>query len=357
MAPRRPSFSFGAPSTRWTMYWSVHQYQRPMTGAQMAIPSQGNASLKYQACLTRVPAESRSTTGAQVLIDARRREGLPEVEHLRAAERLEVVPAAQLVEAVEGQQGGAADQDRHLNRVVVRHGAHAAESRVEAREQDDDDGADPEAIDEVPANRELHLRHQRGEDDAAGEDADGDLGDDEGDQRDDGEHVAGAFREALLEELRHRVDQRARVEGDEDPGQDQQAPGVKLVVGQRDTVTGARSGQADDVLGADVGGEDGRANDPPAEVATGQEVIGRFIFAGFDDPPDHRAEDAEVRGNRDPVQRLQGASHGRALVPHHPDVLSRVHPRSGWRGPVTASATDGHGARSVSVAPVDCKGP
>ena len=41
MLPRRATVSFGAPRARWTMYWSVHQYQRPMTGAQMAMPSQG----------------------------------------------------------------------------------------------------------------------------------------------------------------------------------------------------------------------------------------------------------------------------------------------------------------------------
>ena len=48
------------------MYWSVHQYHRPMTGAQMAMPSQGKLPLKYQACLTTWPAASFSMTGAQV---------------------------------------------------------------------------------------------------------------------------------------------------------------------------------------------------------------------------------------------------------------------------------------------------
>ena len=41
MAPRRASLSFGAPSVRCTMYWSVHQYHRPMIGAQNSIPSHG----------------------------------------------------------------------------------------------------------------------------------------------------------------------------------------------------------------------------------------------------------------------------------------------------------------------------
>ena len=39
--PRRASCSFWAERTRWTMYWSVHQYHSPMTGAQNSIPIQG----------------------------------------------------------------------------------------------------------------------------------------------------------------------------------------------------------------------------------------------------------------------------------------------------------------------------
>ena len=41
IVPRRASVWFGAPSVRCTMYWSVHQYQRPMIGAQNSIPSHG----------------------------------------------------------------------------------------------------------------------------------------------------------------------------------------------------------------------------------------------------------------------------------------------------------------------------
>ena len=41
IVPRRASRSSGAPSVRWTMYWSVHQYQRPMIGAQKSMPSHG----------------------------------------------------------------------------------------------------------------------------------------------------------------------------------------------------------------------------------------------------------------------------------------------------------------------------
>ena len=41
MVPRRACVWSGAPSVRWTMYWSVHQYQRPTIGAQNSMPSHG----------------------------------------------------------------------------------------------------------------------------------------------------------------------------------------------------------------------------------------------------------------------------------------------------------------------------
>src|SRR6478752_4307543 len=60
MLPRRACVSLGAASARCTMYWSVHQYQRPMIGAQIAMPSHGKWSLKYHAMRV------GSFTGAQV---------------------------------------------------------------------------------------------------------------------------------------------------------------------------------------------------------------------------------------------------------------------------------------------------
>src|SRR5581483_6799286 len=67
MLPSRATFSFGAPSARWTMYWSVHQYHSPIIGAQNNIPSHGKLSLKYHASLTTFPAASICSTGDQEL--------------------------------------------------------------------------------------------------------------------------------------------------------------------------------------------------------------------------------------------------------------------------------------------------
>ena len=71
---------------------------------------------------------------------------------------------------------------------------------------------------------------------------------------------------------------------------------MQLVMGHRHAVLGARAGQAHDVLRADVRGEDRGADDPPAEIAAGQEVIGRGVLASADDPPGHAEEECEIAG-------------------------------------------------------------
>ena len=60
IVPRRASVTLGAASVRCTMYWSVHQYQRPTIGEHSSIPGHGYSWLKYQAMR---PA---SFTGAHV---------------------------------------------------------------------------------------------------------------------------------------------------------------------------------------------------------------------------------------------------------------------------------------------------
>ena len=43
MVPRRASSSLAADSTRWTMNWSVHQYQTPRIGAPKRMPVHGKS--------------------------------------------------------------------------------------------------------------------------------------------------------------------------------------------------------------------------------------------------------------------------------------------------------------------------
>ena len=238
-------------------------------------------------------------------------------------------PAAQLVQAVEGQQGRAADEDDDLDGVVVGDGAHAAQGGVEAGERDHSTEPIQKLLMLNAAEVEVDFRQQRREHDAARKDAHGDLRHDERDERDDGQHVARAGGEAPFEKLRHGEDQRAGVERHEHPRQHQQAPGVQLVMRHRHAVLGARAGQADDVLRADVRGEDGRADDPPAEVAAGQEVVGGGVLGPADDPPGDAEQDAEVEGNRQPVEAGQGGAGGGGIEVGFIRGLrgSRVRPR------------------------------
>ena len=84
-------------------------------------------------------------------------------------------------------------------------------------------------------------------------------------------------------------------------------------MGHGDAVRRARAREADEVLGADVRGEDGRADDEPAEVASGQEVIGRGPLLLAHDLPGEAEDDREIDEDDGPVERFQHA-HVRSLV-------------------------------------------
>jgi hypothetical protein len=53
----------------------------------------------------------------------------------------------------------------------------------------------------------------------------------------------------------------------------------------RHAVLRAGTRKADDVFGADVRREDRGADDPPAKVASGEEVVRGGVFVFADDPP------------------------------------------------------------------------
>src|ERR1039457_4467888 len=76
------------------------------------------------------------------------------------------------------------------------------------------------------------------------------------------------------------------------------------------SVLRARAGQADNVLRTDVGGEDRRADDPPAEIASGEEIVGGGVFGPVDDPPCYTKQDAEIERDRQPVEAGQCGTAG-----------------------------------------------
>ena len=134
------------------MYWSVHQYHRPMIGAQKGMPSQGKLPLKYQACLTTCRRRSFST-GAQVPSTPGGISGFQRLNMSEPQICAQLAPAAQLDQPVDRQQGRADDEDDGLHGVVVGHGPHAAQHRVQAGQHDHQHRADPEAVDHrIPAD-------------------------------------------------------------------------------------------------------------------------------------------------------------------------------------------------------------
>jgi len=153
----------------------------------------------------------------------------------------------------------------------------------------------------------MHLRQQGPEDDPAGEDAHRDLRQHVRHQGNQREHPAARFRETPLQKLRHGKNLRAHVEGHEHPRQHQQAPRMQLVVRHRHAVGGPRPRQPDNVLAADVARKNRRAYDEPAEVAAGEEVVVGRVFRFEDDPRGHAQQNAEIAGNREPVQGPEDA--------------------------------------------------
>ena len=121
--------------------------------------------------------------------------------------------------------------------------------------------------------RTERIGQQRLEHDRAGIDGHADLGEDVGDQRDAGEDPARAGAEAAFQKLGDRLNAGLVIERHEQARQHDQTPGVQFPVGHRHAGRRALPGQTDDVLGADVRGEDGGADHDPAGVATGEEVI------------------------------------------------------------------------------------
>ena len=169
---------------------------------------------------------------------SRRDEGLPQIEHIRTAEAAQFTPSAQFVEAVKGQHRRAADQDHDLHGIIIGDSTHATQHGVESRQNNHQDRTDPKAIEILTKQVNVDLRQQNMENHASGENTDGNLRDNEGNQGNDGQHVTRGRGKPALQKLGHRKDERPGIEGHKDPRQNQQAPGVQFVVGQGHAVFG-----------------------------------------------------------------------------------------------------------------------
>ncbi len=229
------------------------------------------------------------------------------------------------MQAIEGQSGRPKYEDKNLDSVVVSHGTHAAQDRVQPRERDDKNRADPKTVNFHSGDVQAQLREQSAKDHAACKDAHGDFGDDESDERDDRKNVAGICAEAPLQEFRHSENHRAHIKRHENPSQDQEAPGVQLIVRERDATGRASAGQTDYMFRSDVRGEDQCANDPPAKVAPGKKIVRCRILAFLDHPPGNAEQDAEIKRDHRPIQtgdaRLSASKQKQSGNVCHPSAL------------------------------------
>ena len=237
--PSRALRSSLAPSTRWTMVWSAHQYHSPITGIAQK---------------DRIPGQ------------ARRFRGRPQDGQLDRLDRgRKRRPAADLDEADDHDAGRAGDQDDGLDGLRQDDREKPSDDGVEAGQDGRQD--DAEALIGMP-NRPFSTT-------APGVEREADMDED---GREDRQHRQ-PIRDwpgclALLQEIGQGGDARADVEGGEDERQNEQQEGghpLEVAVGQ--PVDIALLGQADQVDGGDVGREEGQADDRPAQRAAGQEVL------------------------------------------------------------------------------------
>ena len=100
---------------------------------------------------------------------------------------------------------------------------------------------------------------------------------------------------------------------------------MQFVVRQGHAAGCACSGQTDDVLGADVGGENRGADNPPAKIASGEEIVRGGILGAADHPPGNAKQDGEIDADHYPVDGgeacLQRACEQQSGRDGHLDIL------------------------------------
>ncbi len=186
------------------------------------------------------------------------------------------------------------------------HRLHAAEHDEDAGDGHEREGREPEEI-HLADHGQLHglVAQDRLDREGAGEDRDGGLREDVADEEDQRQHRARRRRVAALEEFRRREYVGAQVERREHPAEYQDQVGVQLPVREGHAGIRAGAGEADEMLGADVRGEDRRADQEPAGVAARQEVVGGVLFLEQRAPHADRGVGDEVQGDDGPVERRE----------------------------------------------------
>jgi hypothetical protein len=126
-------------------------------------------------------------------------------------------------------------------------------------------------------------------------------------------NVAVELNSAAFEELGCREHLGAQVERREHPAEHQYQPGMQLPVGEGHARACARTGETNEVLGADIGGKDRRADQEPAGIAAREEIIRGVFFLLERSPHANGGIGNEVQPDNSPIQcskRNRGPGHG-----------------------------------------------
>lgn len=197
-------------------------------------------------------------------------------------------------------------------------GLEAARGDVDAGDDADDPAEDGDVVDGV---EEAEL--DGGDADVGVEELGAEVGDkrdvdaDEHDDHQQGHDGAGEGVEAELEVLRDGVDAALEEHGKEEETDADECDGGHPLVGgdgEADLAVGGGTGHADHLLGGDVGGDEGEADEGPGQAAPGEEVVagGVFLAPGF---PEADADDGGGEDDEDDdVDGLQ--VHGCTSVRH-----------------------------------------
>ena len=220
---------------------------------------------------------------------------LHHVEELGWERRTEAGEAPDLLQPDQREQRRTGDEDERLDEIRVDHRRQSPRDRVDAGGRHEQHGGG----EVVPAE---HFTDEN----AAREERHRDLGEDVGEERDPREVPPRAAAEAPLQEFGHRVDAAGEVVRHEEPGQQEQADARGPFVGaHRQAGGGARAGQADEVLAADVGGEDRRPDGEPADVLAGEKVVARRPAVSREVEADREDHD-EVKDQDGVVDHVRG---------------------------------------------------
>ena len=230
---------------------------------------------------------------------------------------------ADVAEADPNERKEAGDDKEELQDLVIDGAGEAAQEYVT---EDDQRGEDDGDVEDVAVGHEA-VKEAEGLD-KQGHGVHGDAGREDGhDGEGDGVEGAGLLVEAHAEVLGDGAGFGPVVEGhhedaDEDHGGDGADP-VELA--GHDAVLGPGGGHADDLLRAEVGGEEGEAADPGGDGAAGEEEVVRGAHVALEGEADAEHK-TEVDQHDEPVDRRErhGRSSNRSVFPAAGDISGDV---------------------------------